>query len=108
MYTFAILVLLALATIKVVDFLAGNVAQLDRMRSLLTFVVSIGTVMVLDYSMFDAYGVNVDNHDMAVLLTGLMTAGLTSPWRALFTWLTHDRAMADETLGQATSLRKVA
>ncbi|MGK2958311.1 MAG: hypothetical protein ACSLFB_07945 [Acidimicrobiales bacterium] len=108
MYTFAILVLLALATIKVVDFLAGNVAQLDRMRSLLTFVVSIGAVMVVDYSMFDAYGVNVDNRDMAVLLTGLMTAGLTSPWRALFTWLTHDRAMADETLGQATSLRKVA
>lgn len=108
MYTFAVLALSALAIIKVVDFLAGNVAQLDRMRSLLTFVVSIGTMMMLDYSMFESYGVKVDNHDVAVFLTGLVTAGLTSPWRALFTWLTHDRAMTDETLGQVSSLRKVA
>ncbi len=108
MYTFAILVLVALAVIKVVDFLAGHVAQLDRMRSLLTFVISVGAVMMLDYSMFEAYGVRVDNHDVAVLLTGFITAGLTSPWRALFTWLTHDRAMTDETLGEVSSLRKVA
>ncbi|MGC1511793.1 MAG: hypothetical protein WA797_02620 [Acidimicrobiales bacterium] len=108
MYTFAVLALSALATIKVVDFLAGNVAQLDRMRSLLTFVVSVGAMMMLDYSMFEAWGIKVDNHDVAVLFTGLVTAGLTSPWRALFTWFTHDRAMADETLGQAASLRKVA
>lgn len=108
MYTFAVLSLLALATIKVVDFLAGNVAQLDRMRSLLTFLVSVGAMMMLDYSMFESFGVNVDNHDVAVLFTGLVVAGLTSPWRALFTWLTHDRAMADETLGQVSSLRKVA
>lgn len=108
MYTIAILVLLALAVIKVVDFLAGYVAQLDRMRSLLTFVISVGAVMMLDYSMFEAYGVTVDNRDLAVFLTGLVTAGLTSPWRAMFTWLTHDRAMTDETLGQVNSLRKVA
>ncbi len=108
MYTFAVLSLSALATIKVVDFLAGNVSQLDRMRSLLTFLVSVGAMMMLDYSMFESFGVNVDNRDVAVLFTGLVVAGLTSPWRALFTWLTHDRAMADETLGQMSSLRKVA
>jgi len=42
MYTFAIVVLLALATLKLVDFLADNLAIADRMRSLLTFVIAVG------------------------------------------------------------------
>ena len=108
MYDFAIVALLALATVKLVDFLADNLPVVDRMRSLLTFVIAIAAVWVLDYSLFDGFGVDVRNQDTGMWLTGFMVAGLTSPWRAVFGWLTHDRATVDETLGHHSPLRKVA
>ena len=108
MYHFAIVALLALATVKIVDFLAGNLPMVERLRSLLTFVLGIGAVWVLDYSLFDGFGVDVRNHDTGVWITGFMVAGLTVPWRALFGYLTHDRATVDETLGHPVPIRKVA
>ena len=108
MYDFAIVALLALATVKLVDFLADNLPVVDRMRSLLTFVIAIAAVWVLDYSLFDGFGVDVRNQDTGIWLTGFIVAGLTSPWRAVFGWLTHDRATVDETLGHHQPLRKVA
>ncbi|MCU1379379.1 MAG: hypothetical protein JWN29_2362 [Acidimicrobiales bacterium] len=109
MYTFAIVALLALATIKLVDFLADNIAIAGRMRSLLTFVIAVGAVFWLDYSMFDGFGAAIRDRDLGMWMTGFIVAGLTVPWRALFSYVTHDRAMSDETLGHhAPILRKVA
>ena len=108
MYDFAIVALLALATVKLVDFLTDNLGGLDRFRSLLTFVVAVGGIVALDYSMFDRFGVDVRDGDIGMWITGFMVAGMTVPWRAVFGWLTHDRATLDETLGHHTSLRKVA
>jgi hypothetical protein len=108
MYTFAIVALLALATVKLVDFLADNVPAADRFRSVLTFVLAIGGVVALDYSMFEGFGAAVRDRDLGVWMTGFLVAGMTVPWRAAFTWLTHDRAMADETLGHRAPIRKVA
>ena len=84
MYTFAIIALLALATVKLVDVLCDYVAPLQRLRSILTFVGAIGAVWALDFSMF------------------------TVAWRALFAWLTHDKATLDETLGEHTTLHRAA
>ena len=106
MYTFAIVGLLALATVKLVDFLADNIDMIGRYRSLLTFVIAVGAVVWLDYSMFDAFGATIRDRDLGVWITGFMVSGLTVPWRALFSYMTHDRAMSDETLGH--TLRKVA
>lgn len=108
MYTFAIVALLALATVKVVDFLGDNVPVLHRMRSLLTFIVAIVATLVLDWSMFDAFQAPIDDRDLGVWITGFCVAGMTSPWRAVFGWLTHDHAVGDDTLGQHSPLRKVA
>jgi hypothetical protein len=109
MYTFAIVALLALATVKLVDFLADNIAIIGRVRSLLTFIIAVGAVVWLDFSMFDGFGVAVRNRDLGMWMTGFIVAGLTVPWRALFSYVTHDRAMSDETLGHhAPILRKVA
>jgi hypothetical protein len=109
MYTFAIVALLALATVKLVDFLADNLAIADRMRSLLTFVIAVGAVLWLDYSMFDGFGAAIRDRDLGIWATGLIVAGCTVPWRAIFSYVTHDRAMSDETLGQHSPiLRKVA
>jgi hypothetical protein len=35
-----------------------------------------------------------------VFLAWTVAVAITVPWRALFAYLTHDRARADETLGE--------
>ena len=108
MYTFAIVALMALATVKLVDFLADNLPILGRYRSLLTFVIAIGAVVWLDWSMFEGFSTAIRDRDLGVWMTGFVVAGLTVPWRALFAYITHDRAMSDETLGLHAPMRKVA
>jgi hypothetical protein len=108
MYHFALVALMALAVLKVADFLTDNVEQLNRFRTLLTLVLGVGTVTWLDYSLFDGFGVGVRDSDAGMLVTGFIVAGLTVPWRAVFGFLTHDRATGDETLGQRSPLIKRA
>lgn len=102
MYDFAIVALLALGTLKLVDFLTDAVAQLRPLRSLLTFVIAVGGTLALDYSMFRGWGVDIRNATLGTWITGFCVAGMTVPWLALFGYLTHDRAAADETLGEVT------
>jgi hypothetical protein len=108
MYDFAIVALLALGTVKVIDFLADSVAPLRTWKSLLTFVAAIGVVVALDYSLFAGFGIAVRNDTLGVWITGFMVAGATVGWRAVFGWLTHDRATRDETLGEHRPLRRAA
>ena len=99
MYQFAIVALLALAVVKIVDFLDGAIPAISSFRSVLTFVLGIGGVWALNYSLFDGFGIATRNHDLGLVVTGFVVAGMTVPWRAVFGWMTHDRAAADETLG---------
>jgi hypothetical protein len=108
MYTFAIIALLALATVKLVDVLCDYVTPLARLRSLVTFVAAIGGVWALDFSMFAGFDTAVRDQDVAVLITGLAVAGVTVAWRAVFAYLTHDQATRDETLGEHTTLHRAA
>ena len=108
MYDFAIIALLALAVVKVVDFLTDSVDALGRMRSLLTFLAGLGAVWALDYSLFDGFGVAVRNHAAGIWMTGFIVCGATVAWRALFAYLTHDRAAGDESLGVHSGLRRAA
>jgi hypothetical protein len=108
MYHFAIVALVALGTLKLVDFVVDNVSLLERFRSLCTFVVAIGTIWFLDYSLFDGFDIAVRDRDTGVWITGFLVAGMTVPWRAMFAWLTHEKAMGDETLGHHSPMRRVA
>jgi hypothetical protein len=108
MYTFAIVALLGLATVKLVDFLCDYVHPLGQLRSLLTFVVAVGGIWALNFSMFDGWNTAVRNHDVGIVVTGLAVAGITVAWRALFAYLTHDRATLDETLGEHAGLHRAA
>ena len=105
MYQFAIVALLALAVVKVVDFIDGAIPALSGFRSLFTFVFGIASVWALDCSLFDGFGIATRNRNMAMLVTGFIVAGLTVPWRALFGYMTHDRAAGDETLGGSSHMR---
>ena len=108
MYDFAVVAMLALAVVKVVDFLSDTIPQLSRMRSVLTFLGGLGAVWALDYSLFDRFDIAVRSHASGVWMTGFMVCGATVAWRAMFAWLTHDRAEGDETLGVHTGLRRAA
>jgi hypothetical protein len=107
MYHPAIVALMALAVLNLVDFACDNIPWIDRLRLLVVFVAAVGGMWILDYSLFDGFDVAVRNHAVGVSMTGFIVAGLTVAWRAAFRWLTHDRAQADETLGEhRTLLRK--
>jgi hypothetical protein len=108
MYHFAIMALMALAVVKVADFVTDNVEPLSRFRSLLTLVLGVVVVGWLDYSLFDGFGIAIDDRDTGVWITGFMVAGLTVPWRAIFGYLTQHRATGDETLGAHEPLIKRA
>ena len=102
MYDFAIVALLALATVKLVDFLSDAVPALHRMRSLATFVIAVGATLLIDFSLFRGWNIGIRNDTVGTWVTGFVVAGMTVPWRALFGYLTHDRATSDETLGEHT------
>lgn len=109
MYAFAIVALLALATLKVVDFVCDNLAVIERFRSLLVYVVGIGAVVWLDFSLFAAWDIAVRDATLGVWITGFVVTGMTVPWRAAFRWVTHDHATGDEALGQPMGfLRRAA
>jgi hypothetical protein len=105
MYQFAVVALLALAVVKLVDFVDGAVPVITGFRSLLTFILGIGAVWALNYSLFDGFDIATRTRDLGIITTGFMVAGLTVPWRALFGWMTHNRAADDETLGGSRGMR---
>jgi len=105
MYQFAVVALLALALVKFVDFLDSALPAVSRFRSVLTFVLGIVAVWALDYSLFEGFGIATRSRDLGVVLTGFMVAGLTVPWRAMFGWLTQNRATTDETLAGTGHMR---
>ena len=107
MYDFAVIALLALAVVKVVDFVC-EITNSKALRTPLTFVAGLGLALLLDYSMFTGWGVDIRDADTGMWITGFVIAGMTVPWRALFGYLTHDRANGDETLGDHTPLRRAA
>lgn len=87
MYDFAIVILLGLALFKVVDLLEEFVPQLAKFHLLITLVLALVGTMLIDYSVFDRYGVDLRTEEMGTWMTGLMIAGTTSIWRAAFSWM---------------------
>lgn len=109
MYQFAVAALLALATLKVVDFVVDNATPIERFRSLMIYVVGVGSVVWLDFNLFAEWDVAIRDETLGVWVTGFVVTGMTVPWRAAFRWLTHDQANGDESLGEHMSfLRKAA
>ena len=87
MYEFAVVTLLGLVVLKVTDLLVDNAPGLDRIRTVLTFVLAIVFAVALDFSMFDGYGIAVREAWMGVVGTGLVIGSLSSAWSALLGWL---------------------
>ena len=86
MYTFAVTVLLGLAVLTVVDVLADLVPGLSHRRSVVTIALAVVGAFALDYSLFKGFGVALRETWMGTLLTGVVVAGITTAWRAVFGW----------------------
>ena len=87
MHDFVITILLGLALFKIVDLLEEVMPAATKFHNVVTLVLALVGIYVLDYSMFDGYGIALRDSDMGVWMTGLFVAGTTSVWRALFHWL---------------------
>jgi hypothetical protein len=103
MYEFAIVALLALAILKVTDFVSDLVPLLERFRSIVALVLALVVVVGLDYSLFAGWGIDIREATYGPWVTAVVVWGLTVPWRAMFAFLTHDRATGDESLGAHVS-----
>ena len=77
MYHFALVAFMALALVKTVDFVVDQMSGLEKMRSLLTFAGGIGTMWLLDYSLFDAWAVEIRDATLGIWITGFIVAGMT-------------------------------
>ena len=86
MYEFAAVTLLGLATLKVVDLLIEWVPGIARVRTLTMFVLAIGAVVALDYSVFNGFGIAVDNDGLATVVTGLIVGSLATAWEVILGW----------------------
>ncbi len=87
MYDFAIVILLGLALFKVVDLLEEFLPQLAKFHLLITLVLAVVGAVLIDYSVFDRYGIDLRTDELGTWMTGLMIAGTTSIWRAAFSWM---------------------
>ena len=87
MYTFAVTVLLGLALLTVVDVLTDLVPKLSKLRGAVAIVLAVAGAFVLDYSLFEGFGVDLPDAWMGHLLTGVAVAGTANLWRAVLGWL---------------------
>jgi hypothetical protein len=86
-YDFVIVVLLALAALKLTDLLVQLVPRMAPAEVLLRFVVALAGVVALDSSLFSGFDVSLRESWMGPMATGLIAGALASAWRAMLGFL---------------------
>jgi hypothetical protein len=107
-YHFAIVALLGLATLKVIDLIEDFVPAVTRVHALVTFALAIVAALVIDYSMFDGFGVGLRERDYGVWLTGITIGSMATVWRVAFGWLGSDEGARPEERHQVGPRRVAA
>ena len=96
MYTIAVLALLGLALFKLVDLIEDVLPGLTRFHTLMTVVFGVAGTVWLDYSMTDGLKTGFRRDWMGTWATGLVIAGATTLWRAVFHWFGSNEGDAPE------------
>jgi len=87
MYEFATIALLGLALYAVMQ-LVGSLAHLSRTTSVtLTILLGVGLTWLLDYNVFAGWGQVFRDDWMGVVTTGIVVAGMSTVWNAVFGFL---------------------
>jgi len=87
MYHFAVVALFGLAILKLADLLVELMPSLGKTRTLLTFALAIATTVVVDYSLFAGFGVELRQPWMGTWATGAVVGSLAGAWSAVLGWL---------------------
>lgn len=83
MYTFAIVALLGLATLKVCDLLEDLLPGLSRFDALLRLAIGVAAILAIDWSMFEGFGISVRENWMGLWGTGLVVGSMATAWRSV-------------------------
>lgn len=83
MYTFAIVALLGLATLKVCDLLEDLIPGLSRFDALLRLAIGVAAILAIDWSMFEGFGISVREDWMGLWGTGLVVGSMATAWRTV-------------------------
>jgi len=86
MYQFATVALFGLAVLGVTNLLVEMIPGIARHRTLATFVLALGAVVALDWSMLAGFGIPVREAWMGTWATGLIVGSLASAWQAVLAW----------------------
>ncbi|MGQ0743549.1 MAG: hypothetical protein ACT4OS_04270 [Acidimicrobiales bacterium] len=73
--------------LKAVDIVVDTAPGTGRLCSVITLATGITVALVLDYSLFSAYGVALREGWMGPVVTGLVVGSFTAAWQAVFGWL---------------------
>lgn len=108
MYAFAVVILVGLALFKVVDLLEDLMPSLTKYHSFMTIVLGIAGAFVLDYSVVERWDTSFREDWMGTAVTGLIVAGTTSCWRAVFHYLGSSEGDAPEVRHPLSGPRSMA
>lgn len=103
MYVFAAIVLIGLATAKLVDLVRGFVELTRTMRLTLAFLLGVVIAWATDYSMFASWGITFRQVWMELVGTGLVIGGVAAVWHEVldvaseYARRVHDQAAEIET-----------
>lgn len=87
MYHFAVVALLALATLKIADLLEELIPALGRVHTLLLLALAVAGTVIINYSMFAGFHIVLRQHWMGPWFTGFVVGSLATVWRVAFGWL---------------------
>ncbi|MCI4674138.1 hypothetical protein [Candidatus Mycolicibacterium alkanivorans] len=111
MYAFGMIALLGLAVLVVCGIVARYLGMARELTAAALVVLGIAAVWIADFDLFGAWGLNVRNHALGLVFTGLVVAGAAYFWQPLLaSFEAYARRQSDEaqTLEKTQNLRRVA
>ncbi|MGH4032083.1 hypothetical protein ACQB60_24465 [Actinomycetota bacterium Odt1-20B] len=111
MYAFGMLALLGLAVVVVGMVARRYLAMAPELWAFALVALGVGTAWLVDFSLFDAWGLTVRNDTIGITLTGVLIAGAGYFWYEVlhfFAGLARKYTDEAKTLEKTQELRRVA
>jgi intracellular septation protein A len=111
MEAFGMIVLLGLAVVIVSRVVVRYLEMAREFAAGALVVLGLAAAWITDFDLFTAWGLNIRNHALGVVFTGLIVAGAGYFWQPIlgfFEGLARKQADEAQTLEKTQNLRRVA